>query len=240
MVGAIGSIPPAHYTRRVYGCTCALPGAGEHREPESFHFGSASRASAPTGAMSGAPSIISTPPMSPPSSPNSSNFSVRFPTRQPRRPSGLRDPQPDRHTRPFGGALAHHVVCRRTPAGAVCGGPGSGRDGGADFALARHTAGGRRFPQVRLFQLREKYRRRIEDAVLSLDGDDAARVQARVLGACIPTEHIVSRRARHLQAELVPPQAIGHNHPLSSLPQAAAPLGRRLASRPPGAVRNTR
>jgi hypothetical protein len=67
-------------------------------------------------------------------------------------------------------------------------------------------------------------RRRIEDAVLSLVGDDAARVQARVL-ACIPSDHIVSDAARRLQAELVPPQEIGRNPPPFRLTGSSAPFG---------------
>ena len=74
----------------------------------------------------------------------------------------------------------------------------------------RHAVGD--FLQSAYSHLNADDRRRIEDAVLSLVGDDAARVQARVL-ACIPGEHIVSEAARQLQAKLVPPQELGRNRP---------------------------
>ena len=86
----------------------------------------------------------------------------------------------------------------------------------------RHAVGD--FLQSAYSHLNKNDRRRIEDAVLSLDGDDAARVQARVL-ACIPGEHIVSDGARQLQAELVPPQEIGRNHPPFQLITSWAPFG---------------
>lgn len=73
-------------------------------------------------------------------------------------------------------------------------------------------------------QLSEEDRRRIEETVLGLDGDDATHVQARVL-ACIPTEHIVSEAARQLQAEVVPPEAIGRNTPPFQLTTSIRHLG---------------
>lgn len=72
--------------------------------------------------------------------------------------------------------------------------------------------------------LSETDRRRIEDAVLSLEGEDAARVQAHVL-ACIPGDHIMSDAARRLQAELVPPQEICRNPRPFQLIGSWAPFG---------------
>ncbi len=86
----------------------------------------------------------------------------------------------------------------------------------------RHAVGD--FLQSAYSHLNLDDRRRIEDAVLSLNGDDAARVQARVL-ACVPREHIVSDGARQLQAELVLPQEIGRNQPPFQLITSWAPFG---------------
>ncbi len=84
----------------------------------------------------------------------------------------------------------------------------------------RHAVGD--FLQFAYPHLSEDDRRRIEDALLSLDGADAHHTQTRLF-SCMPSEHIVSDAARQRQQELVPPEAMGQNVPPCQLVVTSAP-----------------